>query len=116
MCPCSPNNLDIHGIALRRQVAFTEYARNIGYFIAATDSGLRHRVDGRPFGPPPVDKDMLPFKPPPVNFALLKELPATVTDKFTASLGPGSSSNVVGKGPRGADGIRSYVVSPRVVP
>jgi hypothetical protein len=97
MVPSRPTELDIHGIAFKHQVAFSQYARNIAYFVAATDHRQRKRVDGRPIGVPPANVRMLPFPAPPVNFALLKDLPHQSVDRFLASLGPSASSEVKGK-------------------
>lgn len=97
LAPATISSLDIHGVALRRQVAFSQYADNITHFLAATSKGERLRIDGEPLGRLSVTGTNVPLAHPVVKFALLKDLPTQKVDKFVSTLGPGASSEVVGR-------------------
>lgn len=96
LAPSTITNLNIQGIPLERQVAYTQYACNISSFIFATLTRRTITVSPRPLGY--IDHvQALPMDPPSLSFTLTKALSSDQADKLVTKLGPGASRTQSGK-------------------
>lgn len=96
LAPSTLSSINIIGVPLEKQVAFTQYADNISSFIHANVSRRTITVTGRPLGFLPRD-GTIGLVPPPVQFILQKELNYEAADKFVNALGPGASKSKSGQ-------------------
>lgn len=96
LAPSTLTNLNIVGVPLEKQVAFTQYADNISSFIWANVTRKTVTVTGLPLGLV-NSKSKLPMATPPVSFILQKELDFEKAEKFVNNLGPGASKTKSGK-------------------
>jgi hypothetical protein len=96
LAPSTITTLDISGVPLQKQVAFTQYADNLASFIWANQTKKRTTVSAMPLGSLNITEG-LPLNPPPVRFVLQKEINFEMSEKFVKSLGPGSSQTKSGK-------------------
>lgn len=86
----------ILGVALEKQVAFTQYAANVDAFLYASLTKTKVVVSGDAYGYFTSNRS-LDLNPPPVSFTLQKEIPFEAAEKLVRMLGTGASKNVVGK-------------------
>jgi len=96
IAPSTVSNLNIQGISLERQVAYTQYSANIASFIYATLIRKTVVVSPRPLGWISLIHT-LPLDPPTVSFTLAKALDSDRADKLVNNLGPGASRTQSGK-------------------
>jgi hypothetical protein len=96
LAPACISALDIVGIPAFKQVAFTQYADNIAYFIAATAKKIRYRVDGSPVGRLDLT-ERLPINAPVLKFSLKTALKPDQIDKYLKNLGQGATTERTGK-------------------
>jgi len=96
IAPSTVSNLNIQGLSLERQVAYTQYSANISSFIFASLSRKIITVSPRPLGSLAINHS-LPLDPPTVSFTLMKALDSDRSDKLVNNLGPGASRTQSGK-------------------
>jgi hypothetical protein len=96
LAPTKLSNLDITGVPLTRQVAYTQYAHNISTFLHATSTRKKVKITGLPLGMLQTTS-RLPIKPPPVHFTLKKAISSDNSKKLVQALGPGASTSISGK-------------------
>lgn len=96
LAPAKLSSLDITGVPLSRQVAYTQYAHNISSFLFATSIRKKVRVTGQPLGLI-QSQSRLPIAPPPVYFTLKKPISSDSSKKLIQALGPGASTSISGK-------------------
>lgn len=94
--PTTISNLNIQGIPLERQLAYSQYTSNISAFIYACIAKRAVTVSPRPYGAV-THAQSLPLNPPTVSFTLLKALDSDRSDKLINNLGPGASKTLSGK-------------------
>lgn len=94
--PSTISNLNIQGLSLERQVAYTQYSANISSFIHATLSGKTVTVSPAPLGSLSVAQK-LPLDPPTISFTLMKALDSDRSERLVGNLGPGASRTQSGK-------------------
>lgn len=94
--PSTISLLNIQGISLERQVAYTQYSANISSFIFASLTRKTITVSPRPLGYISLSQ-LLPLDPPTVSFTLAKVLDSDRADKLVSNLGPGASRTQSGK-------------------
>jgi hypothetical protein len=96
LAPSTVTGLNIQGIPLERQVAYTQYSANIASFIHAAATGKTVIVGPRPLA---LLRHMsvIPLPPPTVSFTLQKPLDSDRSDRFISILGPGASKTQSGK-------------------
>jgi len=94
--PSTITNLNVQGIPLERQVAYTQYSANISSFIYATLSRKIVTVSPRPLDFIDV-MSALPLDPPLLSFTVAKALSSDQADKLVGNLGPGASRTQSGK-------------------
>lgn len=94
--PSTISSLNIQGVPLERQVAYTQYAYNISSFIFASLSRKTITVSPRPLGSLSIISK-LPLDRPTVSFTLAKQLDSDRSDKLVNNLGPGASRTQSGK-------------------
>lgn len=94
--PTTVSNLNFQGIALERQVAYTQYAANISAFVFASLTRKTITISPRPYGYLAL-VHTLPLDPPSVSFTLSKALDSDRADKLVNNLGPGASRTQSGK-------------------
>jgi hypothetical protein len=96
LAPSTLTSLNIAGVPLEKQVAFSQYADNIASFLYANSSKKVVKVTGQPLGRLSINVT-LPLTPPPVQFILQRELDFEKAEKFVSGLGPGASKSKQGK-------------------
>lgn len=96
LAPTTITALNIQGVTLEKQVAYTQYAANISSFIHATVTNKTVVVTPAPLGYL-NHVSSLPLSPPTVSFTLQKPLDTDRSDKFVQVLGPGASKTQSGK-------------------
>jgi hypothetical protein len=96
LAPSTVTSLNIHGISLERQVAYTQYSSNISTFIHATITGKTTIVSPSPLKAI-TTSNFLPLIPPPVSLTLQKPLSSDQSERFVKILGPGASRTQSGK-------------------
>jgi len=96
LAPSTITSLNIQGIPLERQVAYTQYAANISSFIFASATNKTITVSPAPLGKITLST-MLPITSPPVSFTLQKPLNSDQSEKFIKVLGPGASKTQSGR-------------------
>lgn len=97
LAPSTVTALNIQGIPLERQIAYTQYAANISSFIFASATNKTITVSPAPLGKLIMLNAILPITPPPVSFTLQKPLNSDQSEKFIKVLGPGASKTQSGK-------------------
>ncbi|QMP84023.1 hypothetical protein [Cryphonectria parasitica ambivirus 1] len=94
--PSPISTLNLAGVALTKQTAYTAYATNISCFLWATKTKATTLVNGLPLGL--FDSsDVLPLNCPPVQFTLKKAVDSDKSIRLVNSLGPGASTSTSGK-------------------
>lgn len=96
LVPSTITALNIQGIPLERQVAYTQYSSNIASFIYASATGKTITISPSPLGLL-NGTNSLPLPQPTVSFTLQKPLNTDQSDKFINILGPGASKTQSGK-------------------
>lgn len=96
MAPATLTSLDLFGIPLKKQVAFTEYADNISAFIFANSTRRVVVIGHTPLGLL-NSKISLPLNPPHVQFVLQKEVNHEQGERLLSKLGNGASKWKTGK-------------------
>jgi hypothetical protein len=94
--PVPISQIGIHGVPLRRQLAYTQYAHNIASFLFATDAKKTITVTGQPLGTLQNNR-RTPIPSPPVHFTLKKGVNSDMSTKLINALGPGASTATSGK-------------------
>jgi len=96
LAPSTLIALNVQGIALEKQVAYTQYAAHISSFIYATAYQRTITVSPRPLGLLQT-RPLLPLDPPSVSFTLIKPLNSDQAEKLVNVLGPGANKTTSGK-------------------